>query len=193
MIDLKAVYMFEMAESFYESRHLRDIKISNSLRLVIGYTYEQAIEMSLKYLNNITSGEWANTHHLHSLIDSFKNDFYAFKKQHENDDYSNVEFSKYNGLLQYISDIYEHARIYNNLAYAAKYDNDMLFSYNQLQQLRELSRCIVYWVKAYKIDFHDDFHPERRYVVQYEEKSKAKKNIKKSNSGKAKYSNKKKR
>ena len=114
MLQVKSKYFLEMGINQFNKYH-KKLSRDNDLTTAIGYVVEQSLELILKQFSLDLTGEFPQKHKLeYSMIKTLE-------------------------LKESIALVEENVRLYNNLAYGAKYIPDLTLSVAQLSELIEIT------------------------------------------------------
>lgn len=129
----RAKYFYEM--SVYEQEaHLDTLKKDLNLRLAIGYTIGQSMELTLKQLLDDLEGEHPETHKIQILCERLE------RKLRKETKLSLVSAAKLKSIIKEISN---NAALYGNLAYGARYVADIKLSMNQLDDMKNITKDLL--------------------------------------------------
>lgn len=123
----RAKYFYEMGLYEYEA-HSHQVKKDLNLRLIIGYTIGQAMELTLKQLLDDLEGEHPETHKPAVLC-------HSLEKLLSGKVPTKLPLVAGARLKTIISEIMENAKVYGDLAYGARYVADIKLAPNQLDNL----------------------------------------------------------
>lgn len=130
MLQVKSKYFLEMGVNQFNKYHKKKLSRDNNLTTAIGYVVEQSLELILKQFSLDLTGEFPQKHKLEFITSEI---LVAISKQSP---YSMIKTLE---LKEAIALVEENVRLYNNLAYGAKYIPDLTLSVAQLSELIDIT------------------------------------------------------
>lgn len=123
MLRRRSRYFYEAGIEKYNQYSKKRLKSDKDLRYVIGYIIEQSLELLLKHIAFELTDDYPENHKIYKIVNHVRNGLKVIEVEDE------VSLLR---MLEYLD---EHSRLFDNLAYGAKYFPNVPFQLEHLEDL----------------------------------------------------------